>query len=850
MQNEVVKGNKSGISLVTLIIMIVVIIILAGIVMYSQFGTVDTASYAKYLQEFEEVRKSVETVRLSSTKEDIQNIDQAFSKVKVEGDIPYSFMTIPSSGEKQAYLVNLNVIGCDALLTGRDYKKKEPVGGEIQTVKFGVDDVYVYDSRGTLYYVRGYDKDGTKDYEGGIDSNASIKIINVAKMPNGNQTKVTVTIESVKEVKEVLIGGKIATKVTGTENQYEIEIEKSGTYDIIARDVEDNQAKSVVVIEGIGSSDGISVSASLTNEGATMEGDVYVIKEKTAKIAIDSPNAKYLYIGNTSGEPTEYLSFLSNVERYFEKQGDKILYIWVKDDNGKIASCQLNIRVDLSYDKPTASKEQIESGDKISYIVEPSNDVWAKEKTVTIQFPERELSSGYKYSYQIKSGNLGTFSNWKNSYTADTKIPVTVEGTNTFSNFLFPQNDTKETVVVSGEEFEVKKIDTDAPIISAFYLDDNAKLIGTATDIKSGLGGYCITQKYYNLKITKADDITWKAVSQELLQEPITATGKWYFYVRDNVGNIAVTSKSFTKPDTDEPIIDSNKVTSIENYAIIKTEAHDDVGITAYALVKDDTTEPLIWTEISETQKVTIENTATENGTYYIWVRDGKGNKVGKETTVKLYEYPELEKNTPEIARIQVGGNTNFTVNIKENTGEPPYNVANKMYYTYHWQVSKDNGKTWEDIQGATGVTYSKNNASLEDDKNLYRCAVTNPRGTIYSPISVLEVIRISTVAPSDVVETEKEMVFGGIILNDGDTTTKSNTIRVKIVAINAAEVNISDTGTKAENNWIKYGEVLPFTLSSSNQGAGQKTISVWVRDSNKVEAGKVATAQITKINE
>ena len=116
MKRTVIKGNQSGISLITVVITIVVIIIVAGVVIYTQFTSVGNANYAKFVQEFEEVRDSVETVRLGNTKTAMENIDDGFEKVTVSGDIPYSFMTI-GDGENQAYLVDLNLIGCDALLT-------------------------------------------------------------------------------------------------------------------------------------------------------------------------------------------------------------------------------------------------------------------------------------------------------------------------------------------------------------------------------------------------------------------------------------------------------------------------------------------------------------------------------------------------------------------------------------------------------------------------------------------------------------------------------------------------------------------------------------------------------------
>lgn len=59
--------SNSGISLITVIITIIVIIILAAISFYS-LDTHESAAMAKYVQEFEELRKSVETKRVSNSK--------------------------------------------------------------------------------------------------------------------------------------------------------------------------------------------------------------------------------------------------------------------------------------------------------------------------------------------------------------------------------------------------------------------------------------------------------------------------------------------------------------------------------------------------------------------------------------------------------------------------------------------------------------------------------------------------------------------------------------------------------------------------------------------------------------
>lgn len=67
MKRVVNRESNSGISLITVIITIVVIIILAAI----SFVTVQTQKQslmARYVQEFEELRKGIETKRLSNAK--------------------------------------------------------------------------------------------------------------------------------------------------------------------------------------------------------------------------------------------------------------------------------------------------------------------------------------------------------------------------------------------------------------------------------------------------------------------------------------------------------------------------------------------------------------------------------------------------------------------------------------------------------------------------------------------------------------------------------------------------------------------------------------------------------------
>ena len=53
-------------------------------------------------------------------------------------------MSVDGDGEQTAYLISLDYVGCDEMATGKDYKRFESET-EIKLVRFGIDDVYVYE---------------------------------------------------------------------------------------------------------------------------------------------------------------------------------------------------------------------------------------------------------------------------------------------------------------------------------------------------------------------------------------------------------------------------------------------------------------------------------------------------------------------------------------------------------------------------------------------------------------------------------------------------------------------------------------------------------------------------------
>ncbi len=82
----------------------------------------------------------------------------------------------------------------------------------------------------------------------------------------------------------------------------------------------------------------------------------------------------------------------------------------------------------------------------------------------------------------------------------------------------------------------------------------------------------------------------------------------------------------------------------------------------------------------------------------------------------------------PTAVNIIEGSSVEFTVGV--NGGR----------LSYQWQVSKDGGITWEDIPNAKKSTYRLDAAEYTSNGNLYRCAVSNPDGTVMSAGAVMNV--------------------------------------------------------------------------------------------------------------
>ena len=233
--------NQKGVSIVTLVITIIVLIILLLIGYRMTQDPADKAIFMRFSQEITDIKKGVETQKLINSKDglDEATLNRNFKKIIVKNP-PENFVSFDTD-ELTAYLIDLKVIDYQKIKTGQGYKNIK--SGD--TVTFDVDDVYVFDKLGTVYYLKGLYIENEGIYYTNIEKKADGPVVE-AENTEGLKVQVKVYPANGGEISSVTVGGELATKVA--EGVYEIEVPKNGTYIVIATEEDVGSTRTVVKV--------------------------------------------------------------------------------------------------------------------------------------------------------------------------------------------------------------------------------------------------------------------------------------------------------------------------------------------------------------------------------------------------------------------------------------------------------------------------------------------------------------------------------------------------------------------------------------------------------------------------
>ena len=301
---------------------------------------------------------------------------------------------------------------------------------------------------------------------------------------------------------------------------------------------EDVNGDSTSIIREIDNID--NVKPSITNE--------IVTNKRIIIEAFDSKSGIKEYDITTSDvEPTEYSNIfekaLNTASITFSGLGiNTDYYVWIKDKCGN------------SISKKITTKE-------ISYSATPQLDTWTN-KSVLLKFSNIENCD---LSYAINGGTIL-------SYNSDTGI-------------IINENCTLKYILQDGEEkiegeIVVSNIDKIAPKITLMSTYENIVL--QANDLESGIAGYIVTDK----AIENIDTVSFTEcessdknnvevlITEDYLGQELQYNKKYYIYVKDNVGNVAL-EEIASKVDTIKPSLDIVKSECETNYIKVWVEAVD-----------------------------------------------------------------------------------------------------------------------------------------------------------------------------------------------------------------------------------------------------------------------------------
>ena len=134
-----------------------------------------------------------------------------------------------------------------------------------------------------------------------------------------------------------------------------------------------------------------------------------------------------------------------------------------------------------------------------------------------------------------------------------------------------------------------------------------------------------------------------------------------------------------------------------------------------------------------------LEVTATTSYTF----SDVKANHTIEVTFKQESQTPDVTAPSittqPGNATVKVGETTTFTI------------AVNGTDLTYQWQIDRNDGNGWVNIDGATAAIYTTSTVDINCSGFKYQCVVSNSAGTDTSNTAVLTVMENTTPAPDSV---------------------------------------------------------------------------------------------------
>ncbi len=400
--------------MMSLVITIVVIIIIAMITMSAGGRMPDEANYANFAEEVKNVEEGVQRARLNNAyKGDTEErINAGFKKVTLK-NAPDEFQSFDTTGiTVTGYVVDLGKIKYENAEFGKEY--------EIETseLEFKQDDVYVYDSTGTVFYVKGiYYQDeiihrpfsdsvsgSTSSEDGPIISNI---VISSGELADGTLTsaKAKLTISAFPRY-----GGKLTVMVREliaeeqADGTFTTQVSRNGVYTVIATEENGGRTVKKVNVTGIVETNSLPSNLSMiVNNGdpnvRTNMVDIVLRADGANKMIIAKNNP----LKPTSSD-TRWEDYKTNFTYDLGTQEGRItLYAWFKNEYSNVTD-QI-VKASIIYDRTAPSSDAPTLTVSGPYVIVESN----QKDNVS---PDTYLLSKTEYGYRIHDGALASESDY------------------------------------------------------------------------------------------------------------------------------------------------------------------------------------------------------------------------------------------------------------------------------------------------------------------------------------------------------------------------------------------------------------------------------------------------------
>ena len=276
--------------------------------------------------------------------------------------------------------------------------------------------------------------------------------------------------------------------------------------------------------------------------------------------------------------------------------------------------------------------------------LESNNNVAISGNLTLTAKAKDNLSGLIAYQFSTADNLQASSTGWKSITNTTDEVTLTTEITSNGTYYIYVRDLVGN---ISKKEIVITNIDKDAPVISSLTssntnpTNQDISIIGKAQDITSGIVAY----QFSTVDNLTSDSDGWieitKTTDEIEKTNPITENGTYYFYVKDDAGNVTKRSIVIDNIDKIAPIV--NIGTNGGNYKIAarylnvdvstKLDASDEGGSNLQTLQYQFSKSATIPSDNDPNWKNFTNNSTIvdllEGGTYYLYTKvyDRAGNR-------------------------------------------------------------------------------------------------------------------------------------------------------------------------------------------------------------------------------